>query len=887
MFLITWRGIRQHPVRFLLSALAVVLGVAFITGTLAFRTSLSGTFDAIVSGSYSAAVYVQPADASSAAMEGGGSAEGVPMSLDSAIDSVDGVEAVVPSVEGTGVLIGRDGTPVTTSGAPTLMFADLDDSPEFAVVSGRMPERSGEIALESSALASTGFAVGDTTKIVVGGEVKDVTIVGDVSYSSAVFGAILVVLDRDTGIAAFAPTGAVASIGVRTSGSEPAIDMARRVAEAIGSDVSALDDAKQGYRATLASGAVVDVRTGDSLRADLKSTIDGIVGFISVFLLIFAAIALFVGGFIIANTFTMQVRQRMREIAVLRAIGASPLQVFLQVVGQAVFVGVAGSVVGIAAGMGLVGIVRNLLEAMGSEMSSGVPLTTETVVVSLAAGVLVSVISAAIPARRAASIPPVAAMRDDVASESRLLWRGIVGAVLVIAGIVLALVGATRGGDGQGLLGVGAVLVAIGALVVAPAIVAPVIGVLAWPLAMLWKPIGVLARGNVTRNARRTASTASALMIGMALVGGCAVLAASAQASVSSIVVSQAKADFLLMNAVSELEGVPAKAESAVRAVDGIGRMDTLYFGAGSIAGAGTLPSGGTSTYFVAASPKALTESFDLPMTDGSAATVDHGDALVRESVAKDYGLRIGDRITVSGLSADAAAATAGAAASGGGTKQSADVTIGGIYSDDSFIGARLILPVDAYEAIVPEQARVIDALVVTASPGTDVSTLGTALKDAVKPFYVISVQDKDELVSQYSNQISQVLTMLYALLALSIIIAILGIVNTLALSVIERTREIGLTRAVGLGRLQLAATIMLESVYIAVFGALLGLAMGVGLASLLPSVIGGQGFNTLAIPWPELGWMLLLSAAVGVVAAVWPAIRAARMPVLASIASE
>lgn len=884
MLLISWRGIRQHPVQFLLSALAVVLGVAFITGTFALRTSLSSTFDGIVSGSYSSDVYVQPASSSSTSATSASSAlssSGVPISDANTIAALPEVASATPTVQGTGVLVGKDGTPVTTSGAPTLFFANESTSTAFSLVSGRMPSTSGEIAVESSALQSTGFAVGDTTKIVIGGAVQDVTIVGEVKYSQAVFGAIIVVVDEQTGLAAFAPNGTVPSIGVDGTSGTDSLTLAKDVAQALGTNLTQLASGQDGYSATLADGSTISVRTGDSLRADLASSIDSIVGFISIFLLVFAAIALFVGGFIIANTFSMSVRQRMREIAVLRAIGASPTQVFLQVVVQAAIIGLVGSVVGIAVGMGLVAIVRDVLASMGSQMASGVPLTTETVVVSLVVGLAVSVVAAMIPARRAATIPPVAAMRDEVTTESRLLWRGIVGAVLVAGGIASALAAAAKGSDGGPLLGLGAALLLIGTLVIAPSVVPLLVGALAWPLAKLWKPIGTLAAGNVVRNPRRTANTASALMIGMALVGGCAVLAASAQASVSTIVTSQSTSDLMLQNESSSIQGVPAKAVTAVQGLSDVGRADVLYLGSAQIGD-------DASAYFAAATPGTFSNSLSIPMTAGSAASVDDGKILIRQSFADEYGLQVGDTVTVAtsaSRSASASGTASSAAQKAGATSTS--LTVGGIYDNNSIVSVSAILPYSTYTAMVPEATRIVNMVMVTAASGVSVDDLRSQVVDAVQPYYVVSVMNQSQLVSTRANEINQVLYILYALLGLSLVIAILGIINTLALSVIERTREIGLTRAVGLGRLQLAGTIVLESVYIAVFGAALGLGIGVWLASFLPTVLATRGFNVLAIPWDQLGWMVLLAAIVGVVAAVWPAVRAARMRVLTSIAAE
>ena len=866
MLVLAWRGVRQHAVRFLLSALAVVLGVAFVTGTLALRTSLSSTFDDITDGSYSADLYVRPAmtDASAAASVMP-PASGIPLDDVERIGEVAGVADAAAELEGSGVLVGSDGAPVTGGGAPTIVLP-ADDDMSFG--DGRAPREAGEIAVETSGLGRSGLTVGDRTSLVLSGGVKEVTIVGRYEYDAAVFGATIVVVDEQTALAAFAPDGEAPRVSVEAGATAEIDRLARKIADALGDDVTALagDHAGDGYTATDAEGRGIEVRAGASLRAELTESIDDVIGFISVLLIAFAAIALFVGAFIISNTFTMSVRQRMREIGVLRALGASPRQVFWEVVGQAVIVGLVGAVLGIAAGMGLIWLVQSVFAAMGSELSSASTLTTETVVIALVTGVSVSALAAAIPARRAASIPPVQAMVEVVRSESSTRLRGIVGAIVLVAGLAAAFAGWLRGEGGELLLGAGAAGALVGALLVAPAVLPFAAAITGAPFSRITRPLGTLAVGNVRRSPRRSASTAGALMIGMALVAACAVLAASVQSSLAAIVTTQARADVMIQNAQQEVLGVPPEAVAAIEGLPEAGRIDTLYFAMASVA-AEPVP-------VVGLSPGTVEHSLALPMRSGSAEALGAGDVVVGEDYADDEELGTGDSVTATGRDAAGEAVTL-------------TLTVTGIMSRDSFIGAPVVLSQADFETLVAPGARVTDMLMLTASDSSDAAELRAAAREVVEPYYVLDVMDRDDLVGSMSQQVQQVLLLLYALLALSIVIAVLGIVNTLALSVIERTREIGLMRAIGLGRAQLAGVVLLESTHLAVFGGLVGLVLGTLVASMLPRVLASRGFDQLAIPWDQLLAMLALSAVVGVVAAVWPAVRAARLPVLRSIATE
>ncbi|WP_454050446.1 ABC transporter permease [Cellulomonas sp. Marseille-Q8402] len=840
------RGIRAHLVRFVLSLLAVALGVAFVAGTFSLRTMMSSTFDGIVDVAAPADAYLRPAQTGgTTALDENAVTGTVPRELAAQVAELDGVAHAVPEVQGAIVLVGADGTAVQSTQAPSMAFPYVTDDPAIDVVAGRGPERADEVALESATLESSGLALGDTTTAVLGGVVGEVTVVGEVDMGGPMAGATIVLVEPETAYALFAPDGGVADIAVYAADGTTPEQLVERLVALAPADAEAV--------------------TGAELRAESKAAIDDMLGFITTFLLVFAAIALFVGAFIISNTFAMSVRQRMRELALLRAVGASPAQVFSSILVQAAVVGLVGSALGLAGGLGLVTGLKAVFESMGMDLAGDIPVDATTIGVSLVVGTVVSVVAAAVPARRAALIPPVEAMRDDVTVPERSMRVRAVAGLLVagagVAGVAAAALN-PEAGSADTALGAGAAAVLLGTLMLAPSMARAVIGVLAWPFVRLLKPVGRLARGNVVRNPRRTASTAGALMIGMALVGAVSVIAVSAQQSVAGVVESQTHADLVLQSATFD---VPRGAVADVTALPEVAETDAITFAPMQVGA----PGAEAGLQYVAGVPTDIFgRSVEADTVDGDLGSLADGEAAVQEAAADADGWAVGDTLLV---------------ASAGGPRE---LTVGAVFSSN-VLGSQVVVAQDVLDGLVPAEQQVVDTVLVTAAPGTDVGDLKAAVASAVSPYVVVSVLTRDEFVSNIADQVNQVLVILYALLGLSVVIAVLGIVNTLALSVIERTREIGLLRAVGLGRLQLAGTVVVESVLTAVFGTVVGLVVGVALAATLPTVYADSGLSELVIPWGSLGAMLALAVVVGVLAALWPAARAARMKVLDAVSYE
>lgn len=863
MIRVSLRGIRARLGRFLLAVLAVALGVGFVAGTFSLRAVLADTFNGIVDAAADADAYLRSSTTTGEDDSTGTSTRApVSVALAEEISHVPGVDVAVAETSGSLVLVGHDGTAVTTTGAPTLGVPARSDVPTFTLTAGRFPAAEDEVMLEDRAASLAGLSVGDTTKLVTSTGILDVTVVGTASFPAATAGAVIVGLDPALAEKVFAPQGTVSSISVYAdagTGEEQLRDNLR----------AWLDT-----HAEEADTAHVEAVTGDTVREENRASVDQILGFVQTFLLVFAAVSLFVGAFLVTNTFSMSIHERMREFAMLRAIGASPAQVMGSVLAQALVIGLLGSALGVGLGVGIASAIAAVLEHYGMEIGSGIALTWQTVVVAFVVGTVVSLVSAAIPGRRAATAAPVEAMRARRPTEKGLLLRGLLGGVLVLAGtaaILWSVLRRTADGsvvDHAGtILGVGAAVLVVGVLVVSPVLARWVVPVLGWPLVRLVRPLGRIAVGNVVRNPRRTASTAGALMIGMVLVAASGVLAASTRASIADLVESDLKSDLVVQvaggavapqGAVEEMEDQPAVAE-----------VDEFRGGMATVAGPDS--SGDGSPQFIISAPSGFYDtSIAVTVDEGDLASFSRGEAMVLRSVAKDQGWELGDELTIR-------------------TSYSSDVLrvrIGSVVDSQIMTGSGVILTPDQFGKAVPAEASSFVSAHFTAKDG-QVGELRTQLTDVAKKYYVFSVMDRDQMVSSLAQQVDSMLAVIYALLALSVVIAVLGIVNTLVLSIIERTREVALLRIVGVGRLQMAGVITIESVLTALFGTILGVAVGVGAASALPTVFRDQGLSTLVVPWGTLGLMVALTVLVGLVAAVLPSIRAARMPLLEGLAAE
>ena len=852
---VAWRSIRAHVKQFALTTFAVVLGVAFLSGTLALRAVLSNTFSDLVSSTVTADLYVIGQRVDDRESSTDVQTHPVDASLAEVIGQVDGVDTAHPEASTPGVLVGADDTPVTSSGAPTIIHPLHEGRGTATVLEGRRPQGGSEIALESGALERSGLKVGDATHIVIQGQPMDVTVVGEYTFGAERAGAVLVGMDPDWLIPTVAPDGNVTTIAITLEEGASVTGVKDNVARILPGDLR--------------------LQTRQQTIDEQNGAIERTLGFVQTFLLVFVVLAMFVGSFIIMNSFAMSVRQRVKEFALLRAVGASPASVFGVVFCQALVIGAMGSAVGIVAGAGLLKAVVALLDALGMPLTDGVPMTPAIITISMIVGILVTVVGALMPAREAALTHPVEAMREvGGAREKSLVARTIIGSLILSAGIAAAATAWIQDDLDQRrvVLGVGAGAIIVGLLIVSPVLARPVVGLIGLPLRLL-RPSGRLAVRNIIHNPRRTANTSGALMVGMALVCAGATLASSVNTSISDEVNTSMKADLLIQSA-AQSSGAQLSPEMAqeLTQIDGVASSDRFTY----IIASAAMPDGTEDPTALVniVNPQTYNDSFDLDLRAGSLEDMD----ATHVAAYEDSGLTVGETVTLTGPNG------------------SVEATVAAIIDPEGIGGQFYATPDTAalvgswITAVPPDPEHVLDSpigMFLTLQEGANLQTVREKAQDILAPTYQYSAYNAEEVSDQVGQSVDQILGILYGLLGLSIAIAILGIVNTLVLSVAERTREIGLMRAVGLGRAQLAGQIMVESVLTALYGTVLGGATGIALAAALRKILEDDGLTALSIPWGQMIVLLIISVLVGIIAALWPALRASRIPVLDAIATE
>lgn len=848
-----WRNLIARKFRLLASAFAIVLGVAFVAGSFIFTDTIGKSFDSITEGTVSDVLVRPVADREVSGGRGEGFSEiqkTIEASLVDTVASVDGVDRADGAITGVGLyLIDNNGKLVGGTGAPTLSFnvnnAPNADGEPILTYSVGEPPGVGEIALDSATARNNDFRVGQTITLITPGDdvLRKFTLVGiaDPTGGGSTAGANLVYLDTaDAQAIFFEGKDVFNEIGVTGAEGVTQTELAERVGEVL----------PEGYEAI----------TGEEYAAEVAEVVDVALGFLNTFLLVFAAIALVVGTFLIINTFSILVAQRSKELALLRALGASKKQITRSVLYEAFATGLIGSAVGVLAGVGLAAGLKAFLGQIGLDLSrTALEILPRTFAVSFGVGIFVTLIAAYVPARRASSIPPIAAMRDEVAlPESALRRRIIVGALMTITGaalMILGLNGAFEGSNATYAVGGGVLLTLIGVSLLSPVLAKPVLAVLGAVFQFVYRLVGRLATQNAARNPRRTAATASALMIGLALVSTMTVLGASVDESIRKGVEQEFQSDLLVSNAT----GIPFSTSIAddVLELESVG--DTVRFQS-VIA---ETEFGGL--FFNTTNFDDFQKIYDVELKDGEfPAAAD--EFSVSESYAKENNIAVGDILTL-GLNG-----------------QSIDVSITGIYADSNVL---FTAAGDLGLAELVGYKRLDTGIAVNAAEGATPTELRRDVEELLIDIPIVTVQNQADFIETQLGTVGQILNLIYGLLALAVVIAILGIVNTLALSVLERTREIGLLRAVGLSRTQLRRMIRLEAVAISILGAVLGVAMGLVFGVVLQRSLADDGIDRLAIPVDQLVIFVAVAAVVGILAAVLPAFRAARLNVLAAISTE
>ncbi|PRY37383.1 ABC transporter permease [Umezawaea tangerina] len=842
MFRATLKSLMARKLRLLLSGLSVVLGVMFVSGSFVLTDTLDRSFDSLFSSVYTgvdAQVTTKPK------VQGGdgdpeSSAAALPASVLETVRGVDGVRAVVGDVVGPARAIGKNGKVLTTSGAPRLGDAWAEDlSGQRVLREGRAPEGDREVVLGGFLAKSGGFAVGDEVAVLTAAPKQTYEVVGVFGYQGGRDS-----LGGEMSIS-FSPATAHR---VLLGGPDTYTSVTVQAADGVPQDV--VRD-----RVAAAIGADYQVKTGTELAKAQTDSIGEGLKFFNYILLGFAGIALFVGAFIIFNTFSIIVAQRTKELALMRAMGASRRQMMVSVVLEALVIGVVASVVGLGAGVGVGALLARLFATFGggSLQLASIGLPAAAVVSSFAVGILVTMAASVFPAVRASRIAPVAAMREAATPDRPLTKPTVAGAALSATGGTLLGIGLANGVLWMVFSGI---LVAfLGVALLTPLISKPVVAVIGGLLS--WSTPGTLGRRNSARNPRRTAITAAALMVGIALITGVSIVLTSATASITKVADSQISADLI----ISGEEGAtfePAVLDR-VRSTPGVESAFGFYSDYAAV--------DGDRMHLQAVTDfPAMQRLFGLRATAGSFADVTGRTVAMAEETAKAKNLGVGSTVTVQLAK---------------GEQQTYSVAV--IYAKNGVMDG---VQLSAAAAADFSSAELTDAFAKVAA-GTPVADV----QHRVEPLFAdnpeVSVQDRSAFVRQQAAQLDTVLLMVQILLALAILIAVLGVVNTLALSVVERTRELGMLRAIGMRRAQVMRMIIVESVVISVFGALLGLLVGSGLGVATVRALRDQGITELGFPWARMGTYLAVAAVIGVVAAILPAIRAARLNVLNAISYE
>ncbi len=846
MFTLTRKGLWAHKVRFALTGLAVVLGVAFMAGTMILTDTMGKTFDGLFATSNEGIdVVVQHPVAVQG--EYGDVSERVDVALLDQIRTVPGVDVAAGSIDGFAQIVHADGTATTTEGiGGTLGVAWITDDRlnPFELTSGRAPAGPTEIVLDQATVEDQGWAIGDTVGVVAKDATTSMTLVGTSGFGGdkGIPGFTVVAADDATAQSMFAQPGHYDSIVVAGDGTVSAADLAARI------------DAKVG-------APDLEVMTGAADTAAKQAQFKDDMSFFNTFLMAFAYIALFVGMFIIYNTFSIVVAQRMRDMAMLRAIGASRRQVLGSVLVESAIVGAVASAVGLGAGVVMSFGLRGLLGAVGLEIpSGGVVITGATVAMAFIVGITVTMISSVGPAVRASRIAPIAALRETAIEDTTTsVRRTVIGLTILGGGVVSFAAGVTGSGD-VALLGIGVLASIFGVFVLGPVIARPAMRVLGVPTTVSGAT-GRLARENAKRNPRRTAATASALMIGVALVGFITILASSTKASTAAAVDKSLRADYIVDSGAMGQGGFGPGIEQDLASVPEVELVSPLRSIAATV-------DGGT-TDVTAFDTTVIEGLVDFGVTAGSIADV-HGDGVALSTDKADsLGLGVGDGVTV------------GFAATG-----DQQLTVRALFDSDLLAsgGYATVVGLDTFEANVTD---VFDQQVyVTTAPGIDAEVASAAIEQAVAGWPNADVQDQAGFKESITEEIDMMLSLIYGLLGLAVVIALIGIANTLALSVHERTRELGLLRAVGMTRRQLRTAIRWESVLISLLGTALGFALGVAGAWGITKALAGSGVTTFVVPGGQLLVIVGLAVFAGVLAAVGPARRASRLNVLEAIAT-
>ncbi|CAL9483851.1 hypothetical protein SUDANB15_03076 [Streptomyces sp. enrichment culture] len=842
MFRTALRNVLAHKARLLMTVLAVMLGVAFVSGTLVFTNTISDALQKqSAKGFDHVDVAVTPEWKDAKGDEVGESRELTRALVDDSA-RVPGAERAVGVVTGFTAMADKDGKLI--GGGFQSQGGNYwgTEDPRYPLVEGHAPKGAGEVLIDSRTAERTGYEVGDTVRLSIDGPVLEPVVSGifTTDDGNVAAGGSLTLFDTATAQKLFGKEGTFDEIAVKAKDGVSETALQAQLEKALPSDV-------------------VETTTGQKLADDQAEAIASSMSGLKQGLLVFAGIALFVGTFIIANTFTMLVAQRTKELALMRAVGASRRQVTRSVLIEAFVVGAVAAVAGLVAGVGIGVGLRSLMGTLDATVPDGpLVISPGTIGTAFAVGILVTMLAAWLPGRRAAKIPPVAAMGSvhAQATTRSLVLRNTLGALFSAAGVAVVLAATTMdGSDGQAPMGLGAVLLIIGVFILTPLLSRPLIAAAA-PVLRVFGVSGKLARQNSVRNPRRTAATASALMIGLTLITGMTVMAGSLQKSIDKMAAAAIEADYVV--SMANGNGLSPDVERRLKEAGDVTATSPMRNAPSRI--------DGETEFLTGVDGSTIGGLTELKVEDG-AFEVGGARVVVDRDTAESYGWKAGSDFTV---------------AYEDGEKQ--ELTVAGVYEANEMIRG---IMVDT-ATLAPHTAEPADMLVMVKTSDGASDAVKDRLEKALGTNPAIKVQDKQDLSNEIAKMFTLILNMVYGLLAMAVIVAVLGVINTLAMSVFERSQEIGMLRAIGLDRKGVKRMVRLESLVISLFGGVLGIGLGVFFGWAAGQLLGTRmATYELVLPWGRMAVFLLLAAAVGVLAALWPARRAARLNMLQAIKAE
>jgi putative ABC transport system permease protein len=843
MIKVSLRNLLTNKLRLFLTIAAVTVGVSFVSGSFVLSDTMGKAFDQLYAGLTAGEdVIVRAKTPYELDVTTGATPRPLDESVIEAVAAVPGVEVAQGDVAGFALVIDRHGDPIQPGGAPTIGgTASGDDrlAGDFSYRTGRKPSGPHEMALDAQTAKKAGFHLGDTVDILAEGGRRSFTLVGTIGFgkSDSILGATFAGFDLPTAQAVTGKVGKVDDVAVKAVDGVSAAELRDRVADALPDDV--------------------EVLTGQQVASEGSQSVRDAMGIFTTVLLVFAGVSVLVGSFVIWNTFNVLVAQRRREVALLRAVGGTRRQVLGGVLLEAAMIGLVAGGIGLFGGVGLASGIRSLLKLIGAEIPTTSPaIETRTVVASFAVALVVTIVAALAPAWSAARVSPMEALREAVPTAGDIgAVRRLGGWALVVGGAA-ALAACAYVGNAPWWTGVSTLAVFAGLVATGP--------VLATWIARLadhgrrgngWR----MAARNVARSARRSAATALALTIGLTVVVAVAVTAASMRDSISEAVAGGNRSD-LILQAEGLGIGVTPNVATMLRQRDDI--ADVVEFRQSSAR------VDGHSAFVTAVDTEAVDRVIDLGMVTGRLTDLRPGSILLGDQRAEALGVGVGDTVTVT-------------------FPETGPVTlrVAGTFDKGALINASYVMAMADFASNVT--SKLDGAIMVNRAPGVGAAEAKAAVKEALAAYPNVKVSDPADVTRDAQHSVDQLLGLVTALLLLAVVVAILGIVNTLVLSVVERTRELGLLRAVGGTRRQVRTVVRRESVLMSLLGALTGVALGTGAGIALSRALEDQGISVVTVPGTTLLVYLVIATAVGVLAAIGPARRAARVDVLQAITTE